>query len=367
VTRLARPPERWSVEKNAIWSCSLPAGNVSSVALGPGRACLLAGGNLVGVDTQTGKIAWQKEIGKPGARTPPTPVARGQLVYAALHSGELVCFDRDGYQRWAASVEPAASGLLGSPLLCDDLLIVQGKEMTGLATTNGEKLWSVAMPGELACGSPVKLRVNQWGGQNIVVTSFGMLIQAADGRALTRYNPKDRLLIPTNAGISAVTAGSRVYFCANRPDGSGAQTCWYDLDLLDKDRQTQLGRSMKTHKGIIVASSPLVYGGLVHVLTGKHELAAFDEAGTLLYCEALVDDKERGTPPEAAELLAAGGAIYAAGLGKGVQLTVVNPGRKFEKLWEAQMPAAPVRLAFEGDRVYVSAGGKLYCIARKTE
>jgi hypothetical protein len=169
-------------------------------------------------------------------------------------------------------------------------------------------------------------------------------------------------VIPSTGLLSPVVSGSRAYYCGNRPDG--AVIGWFDMETPDKERRTQLGRNLKVQKDMTLICSPLALDGLVYGLTGRQELAVFDEGGAMVYRQSLSDEPPPTVMPE---LLATRGVVYAAGVGRGDQVVAVRAGRKFEKLWETRLKDRPVGLAFQGNTVYVRAGQKLHAIVRPAD
>lgn len=363
IARFARPPLRWRLPADAAWTCRLPSANASPMALDAGRAYLLAGGELVCVDMGAGRIAWRAPLGRDEPqRPPPTPLVSEGLIYTTFHDGQVACRHADGLKKWAAKVEPSPSVGLASPLLCKDVLVVQGKDLVGLSARTGEVLWTVELPEGFPCGTPVHTRVNEYDGRHVVLLSCGMLVRAFDGRVYVRYNPKDRSGIPAVTHASPVVAGSRAYYCGNRVDGTACLSC-FDLDVESRQFREQFRQATKRIPDVTFAGSPLVVDGLVYMLTSRQELAAFDAAGRQLWRQALVPKVEQDTPPPpTAELIAAGGYVFAVGLGSGDRVAVIRPGRTFEKLWDCLLPDGPVGLAFDRGSLYVRTGASLHCV-----
>lgn len=137
----------------------------------------------------------------------------------------------------------------------------------------------------------------------------------------------------------------------------------FDMDVESRQFREQFRQATKRIPGVTFAGSPLVVDGLIYALTSRQELAALDAAGRMLWREPLVPRAEQDTPPPpTAELIAAGGWVYAVGLGSGDRVAVVRPGRTFEKVWDCLLPDGPAGLAFDGRDLYVRAGASLYCV-----
>ena len=366
VALLAKPPQAWMLPKDATWACDLPAANCSPIVPDGDRVHIVSGTDLVSINSASGKVAWRQQVARgPSPTTLPSPLARDGQVYVVSSDGSVACFDRAGKSRWTAATQPStrpATPPMASPLVCEDVVVVQGRSLVGYSADKGELLWTVPLPDDLACGTPVATRINQYDGRGIALLSCGMTVGAADGRVYARYNARDRGAIPAIGLASPVVSSSRAYYCGNRADG--AVVGWFDVETPDKERRTQLGRNTKLQKDVAFVCSPLVLDGLVYVLTARQELMVFDESWAVVYRQSLSGG---AWPDMAPELRAAGGVVYAVGIGAGDQVVAVRGGRKFEKLWETRLPDRPVGLAFHGNTVYVRAGQRLYAIVRPAD
>jgi outer membrane protein assembly factor BamB len=325
-------------------------------------------------------------VGKGDANAPPTPLVGEEGVYAVAADGQVLCCDHSGKVKWNASVAPPAAGRIGSPLIRDGVLVVQGAALTGLSPATGQVVWTTEMPPGVDVYTPGAARCAARAGQAVLLLSSGMMVRA-DGLPLSRYNPADRNGPPPMPG-APVAVGSKVYYAGARPDGSESIVQVFDMDAQDKRSRGKPVR--RTYKDFRLVGSPLVLDELVHALTDKQELVAFDQAAALVYREKLTDAPE--VTPAGAELCGVfqgpsqgprmmdfrSNVVYAAGVGQGNRIVAVRAGKKFEKLWEQPVgegmaapaggelerrPArASVNLAFQGTRLYVRAGDRLYCL-----
>ena len=344
----ARPPIRWGRRINLRWQAALPAGGASAPAVGKDRvyaAC--ADGVLAALDGGSGKLLWTRRLGKAGAgggETEPTPVAREGLVFAASADGAVACFDGDGAERWRHSVATGPSPT-ASPLLSEDVLVVQAGALVGLGAGDGKQRWRAKVPaGRWA--TPVKARLD---GINVVLTAWGNLLRAADGEIVAEG-------IPTTGGLSPVVDDRIAYCCSSGPPGR-VSAVRLPAGAEKKGKAEVVWTSEL--KGLEAATSPLASGGLLYVLGRKGTLVALDAAdGKEVYRHALISagagDASRAT------LAGAGGRVYVEGIGSDHRSVVLAGGRDFTMQWSyAARDGAPIS-AFRGDRQYVRAGARCF-------
>lgn len=184
-----RLPESWSATENVLWKTPLPGMAWASPVIWGDRAFLTNvvsegqveavkkglyfGGNrpeissdphrwsAIGVDFNTGKIAWETELRRGSPPTPrhlknsygsETPVTDGERVYA--HFGYLAtwCLDMDGKVLWKRDWKPYKVrndwGTAASPVLHEGrLYLVNDNEerstLTCMDKLNGKTIWEV--------------------------------------------------------------------------------------------------------------------------------------------------------------------------------------------------------------------------------
>ena len=161
---------------------------------------------VVCLDAQTGNTLWTADVGPvrkeknddpPGPRC--TPTVDGALVYALGRSGDLVCLETaTGKEVWRKDLRKDFDGEVGpfnyceSPLIDGDQLFCTpgGKtSCVALDKKTGAVRWRTEVPGGKAgYASPI---VVEFGGtrQYIHLLSCGLVgISAAEGKLLWRYN-----------------------------------------------------------------------------------------------------------------------------------------------------------------------------------
>ena len=189
---------------------------------------------LYALDAQTGAVAWQREV----VKTPPTvrrhmksslanatPATDGKNVVVLFGTvGVLAAFDWDGKERWRKDVgvidcnDPQAGvaewGHASSPILYDDLVIVQGDRrkdsfLAAYRLADGGEAWRVARDEPSTWSTPNVLRAPS--GDELVTN--GQTIRAYDpktGRVLWTLKPNSEVVVASpivTDGMAFVTAG----------------------------------------------------------------------------------------------------------------------------------------------------------------
>lgn len=177
----------------------------SSVAVAAGRAYTMAQRGkdelVLALDAATGKELWAARVGPAfmnqyGNGPRATPAVEGKRVYAQSVSGPAVCLETDtGKIVWQRDIlkqfgaENITWGLSASPVLDGDrLYVLPGAKGAGVAALNkntGDVLWKTGND-KAAYAAPVAVTV---GGkrQAVFFTADGLLaVQAEDGKELWR-------------------------------------------------------------------------------------------------------------------------------------------------------------------------------------
>lgn len=263
----AKPPLAWdlSTGANVAWKTPLAKGTADPVVR-DGKVFVTAEPNtLAAIDLATGKVLWQKEVAHPDATLPPkakftasaTPVATATHVYATFGNGTAAAFTHDGTQRWVAPTGmPWSEPNMGSPLLVDDTLIIQGhlpakgdrKEarpwsLIGLDAATGKPKWTatgepkrVITPHDRAVGLGNGIALmrlaNGDARRNVVITGDGAVIDAATGALLHRdiFTREASRAAPVVSGDvvynTPVTGEEAVRLWLTADGKVGAKTLW---------------------------------------------------------------------------------------------------------------------------------------------
>jgi outer membrane protein assembly factor BamB len=145
-----RLPTEWGKDKNVIWKTPLPGWGNSTPAIWRDAIFVTTQKEdrlllLLRLDRKTGKIAWQREVGRgmPRRQGPvgegrfhdeqnmasPSPVTDGKHVWAHFGNGDLACYDFSGERKWSRNMKKELGsysiwwGHANSPVLIGDLLI----------------------------------------------------------------------------------------------------------------------------------------------------------------------------------------------------------------------------------------------------
>ena len=196
-----------------IWQMKDVGSGYSTPSISSGRIFLMSNSGLadefvIAFDAKDGKKIWSVRIGKVGNpdQKPPFPEARstptvdGALLYALGSDGDLVCLEtKTGKERWRKSLRSDYGGIPGtwayaeSPLVDGDTLVCVpgGKEATMVALNkqNGEVIWKSAVPGGDTAGyaSTITTKVGDIK-QYVAYTVNGLVgVNAKNGKFLWRY------------------------------------------------------------------------------------------------------------------------------------------------------------------------------------
>jgi outer membrane protein assembly factor BamB len=357
-TENAIPPVRWSRHDNLAWSCALPGRALSAAAVRNGAAWVMTEAGLACV--REGRVAWTAALKPAGGGAPePTPVARENRVYAATGSGTLACFEADGKEVWKVSVTPGdAARPMGSPVLCGDLLVIQGRDLEARRVSDGSPAWRVAAPVGAVAHTPARVRLNDG---VVLFTAWGAAIRVSDGKVLGGG-------LPTLADASPVAADGAVLYCGAKTAGRPAAAAVYRLPASAGDA-LKVQPAWERQLDFAADGAALADGDLFYVLDAVHVLHVLDAAtGATVYRQSLIPESEKpGALRAGGDLMKAGGMLYAVNLGARGRTVVFEPGRVFRKVWEYGVKdPAPANPAFEMERQYVCRGNVLHAIAGKT-
>jgi outer membrane protein assembly factor BamB len=136
-------PVTWneSTSQGIVWKSRVPLSGASSPVV-CGDLVFLTGADAASrkvycFDAGTGVLVWQRSVstGSPvqehgfddSTFAGPSVAMDGKRVYAVFGNGDLACFDYEGNQVWAVGLGLPENGYghCSSPVLCDDLLIVE--------------------------------------------------------------------------------------------------------------------------------------------------------------------------------------------------------------------------------------------------
>jgi hypothetical protein len=224
-------------------------------------------------------------------------------------------------------------------------------------------------------------------GRSLVATSWGLVVRASDGRAVVRWKEGDRNN-PLNAGpASPVASWGSVWWCGNLPEAKGGFVYRLDTSIPEKELTRRRRLDTKMHKDVAFAvrrrvesglcpgeaGSPLAVGDRLYALAPQGDLVTMDAAGAVLHRTPLLShaapqgeaNPGKAVPalPPSALLAATHGLVWAFNVDARGRTVVLRDGAPPEKVFDNPGPGEPVAPAFAGDRLYVRAGKRLWCIA----
>jgi outer membrane protein assembly factor BamB len=401
VALTATPPVTWSVSasRNVAWRTAIPglghsspivwadrifvttaissARTAPALALGDSSVAGIDPANdveahrwqVMALDRASGKVLWTRTVhqGPPrvkrhmkGSHASATPATDGRVLVAMLGSEGLYAFDLNGKELWRRDLGPLRVGLAddptyewgpaSSPVIHGDTVIVQNDRykdsyLLALDVMTGKELWRASREERPAWSTPL---VHVYQEQPTVVVVSPLFIRGHDfrtGKELWRIaDPDGQVKVST-----PVAAGDLVIATGGWPSAGKAI-----LAVRARD-----GRVVwRQERGSPYTTTPLVYDGLLYVVTDNGILSAYDvNTGARAYQTRL---SPRAGAFSSSPVAAAGRLYFASEDG---QVIVVRAGRQFEVLATNDMDdvcmATP---ALSGDLLIVRTKSHLYAL-----
>jgi outer membrane protein assembly factor BamB len=377
-------PLSWSLEtgENIAWTCGLPGTGQSTPVTAGGRLFLTASDNdrLFGlcIDRNTGKIEWQRELGRGrqalrgGTMAHSSAVTDGNMVCFLFGQGTLAGLSLEGAPLWKRELEDERGllatkfGFSSTPLLHDGKLYLPllyradpqnedaepGTTLLIIDPETGRDLQAAQRPSPATRESHDSY-ITPVPGKNGIILTGGDLVTSHDpatGREQWRFdfakeNRRSNWRIissPVQAGDLAVTAyprGRRLVALA--PDG----------------------RIQWEYEGYVPdVCTPAFDDGILYVLDGaKRYLTAFEAgSGRELWQEKIPSDKGFYASP-----LAADGKIYLLNLAG--EVFIYKAGRESGLLGRVMMEAdnSAASIIAVDRELYIRLPDKLACITEK--
>jgi outer membrane protein assembly factor BamB len=379
-------PTTWSETKNVAWKLPLPGKAGSTPAIWGDRIFLTSAQNndlvLVCVST-AGKQLWERKISK-AARlaikkdeandASASPTTDGKHVYAFVGSGDFVCFDFEGNEKWRFNAQDRYGkfdilhGIHNSPLLHEDrvymnLIHTGGHWVIALDKTTGQDVWKVKRPSDAvgesreAYSSPCLWTT---GGETTLVVlgaDYATGHQLSDGKEiwrLTDLNPKTKYSTALRIISSPVASPDLLVV----PTARGGMVVGVKPGAKGTIKPGSEFEAWRVGKVAPDVPSPLIHDGLVYLGRENGVLHCLDmKSGQDLYeLPRLYADRYRASP------VLADGKLYLTA--RGGVFSVARPGRKFELLAENTLPdvftASP---AVADGRIYLRGFANLWAIS----
>ena len=324
-----------------IWKHSYPAKAAPSRGGGRGRS------------NRSGR---GRRGGPPGDYSGPraTPALDGDTVFTVGRAGQVVSIDtRTGKPRWAKNIQTELGaavpswGVSGSPLVFGKLLILSaGRCGVALDKETGAVVWQVASPGGVAYASPVPFRMGDTQAVAFMAGSEIVAARMADGEVLWRHPWKPRY--PNNCA-DPIFSGDRVFISSAY--GAGSAVLGFSAN---KAKVVWKNKEMNNHFSSCVLVDGHLYGFDGDIRRGEMQLKCIEFAtGKTVWAQQL-----KGSLIVAGGrlviLTAAGDLVVAEASPKGYKMT----GKV--KALSGQCWTAPV---LSGGRVYCrNQAGELVCM-----
>ncbi len=358
-------PTEWNGEtgSNIEWLTEIPGMGKSSPVIWKDKIFLTGALDnelfVYCIDKETGEILWTGSAsnieGEP--EVPPetdfdaglavsTVATNGDEVCAVFATGNLVCFDLDGNQKWAKNIGVPENnyGYSSSLIIYEDFLIVQFDSntkisMIGFDIKSGEQRWETLRQGNPVWSSPI---LAYFDGKPQVVINGNPSVTSYDpetGAELWSVECLSSDVAPSLAVNSKMVYATTDYqkLAAIRP-GTGAAIVWED-NMFTPD-----------------VSSPVATDVFLFVTTGNGDVACYNaETGDTLWSHYYLD-QFYASPMIADEKL------YM--LDRSGMMHIVRVGAEYDLIAESPIgETADCTPAFSDRKIFIRARKNLYCIS----
>ena len=318
----ANLPTRWSKTEHIVWKTPIPGKGNSTPAIWKDAIFLSAQEGerllLFRLDRVSGKIVWQREVGKgtprrkgsPGPNlyhgennmASPSPVTDGQHVWVHFGNGDLACYDFAGKRVWSHNLTDRFGiytiwwGHSNTPCLVGDLLIT------------------------------VCMQDPKGGGQSYLV-------------AHDKLTGKEKWVVKRDTGAKAEPADSYTTPVLYRHDGRVDLIVFGGnvLDAYDPATGKQLWQC-RAFTGNRVIPSPTVAGDTIYAIEGmKGPVVAVRAGGQGDVTASHVRWKHSGLTPDAASPVVANGLVFLA---NNVGVVVCLDSASGKVLWKERLAKA---------------------------
>jgi len=261
-----------------------------------------------------------------------TVATDGDNVVAFFGSEGLYCYDMDGRLAWKKDLGLMDLGLVGntsvqwgpasSPVIAGDRVMVQNDEqensyLAAFDLATGKQVWRDSHDELPSWATPLVVRQ---GDRDLVVTSSPKAIRAVDaatGKEVWHMEDDAPVRVP-----SPVAAGDLVIVTGGYPPGGKSI---FAIPLASTKNVSPQKLPWRIDRGSPYTPTPLVYDGILYVVTDNGVLSAYDAStGERVYQSRL----GTGVSGFSSSPIAAGGHVYIAD--EDGDLFVVRAGRSFQ-------------------------------------
>jgi len=270
----------------------------------------------------------------------PTPVSDGNHVFALFGTGVVICYDLDGNPVWRKFVETPKHkwGHSASPLIIDNMLLIQIRDLVALDTTTGEEKWRAKTSSYW--GTPIAIEI---GGSKAVVTPKGDVVRASNGEVLASELSGLDFSTPVldNGVIYFIQAGGRAVKIP---------------PTLEEKFQTEWTTRPRSDR---YYASPVIHDGLIYTITRNNVFSVIDQSsGEIVYSETL----SLGAGDAYPSIVMAGGYLYASN-SNGTTI-ILKPGREYAQIAMNSLEKFMSTPIFNARRMYLRGNENLYCIGK---
>jgi outer membrane protein assembly factor BamB len=354
----------------SVWQVKDLGGGYSTPSVAGGRLYVMTNKGLedefvIARDTKDGGLLWSTRIGKvgnpeqqpnyPAARS--TPTVDGAALYVLGSDGDLVCLETaTGKVRWRKSLridfggQPGTWAYAESPLVDGDAVVSTpgGTEATLLALNKntGDVVWKAPVPGGARAGYSSIMATNAGNvRQYVAYTGDGLFgVEAKTGKLLWRYN---KTTGPVGMSILTPVVGEGLVYSGNEPLGGAAIRILIDAGVAKVE---EVYRGMKLPRMI---GGAVLVGDYLYGTSGMALVSVDFKTGDIKWTE-------RSVAPGAVAY--ADGRLYLHGENGEVALVEATPEAYRER--GRFMPSnPPERRGNAGEKAWaypVIADGRLY-------
>ena len=320
------------------------------------------------LDRDSGKILWQMTAweGTPyddrhrkSSYAASTPATDGKMVYAYFGTEGLYAYDFKGKLAWSAQIGKIATlglGTAASPILFNDLVIVQADEDNGEASfivaldkKTGKEVWKTPRKVQVSWSTPILARTATRPELIASGTELVIAYDPATGKELWRHKG-----VESNAIPSPVANNEMAYFVAGFPAKIAMA-----IKLGQNGDLTGTPNVAWTYaKGTAYVPSPILYGDYLYLTTDRGILTCIDaKTGEVKY--------EGGRVPIPATFTASPVAFEGKILmtSEDGDTFIIKAGPKHEILGTNSVgEAVYASPAIADGRIFIRSEKNLYCI-----
>lgn len=272
----------------------------------------------------------------------PTPATDGKSVFVLYATGVAAAYTPEGERLWIREVERPQHGWghSSSPTIVDDKVIVAIIDIHALDPATGETLWRA--PSKAHWGTPVGASI---GGSPVIITCEGQILDAKDGRELSKELPSLMWNTPL--------VQNGIVYTYDQKRGAEAHKLPETLD----GKPVQLWQTkVKSDRHY---SSPVLIDGLLYCCNQKGVLSVVRaDSGELVYEKQL--DLGRGTYYPSPTIM--GSYVYVTC--ENGTTVVLEPGPEYKEVARNSLDPFRTSPVVHNGRIYIRTLKAAYCIGR---